>query len=302
MNLLSRLALRPARIEEVVFDGVAGARDVGVLEAANGAHEVDLHVERQAGRDAVRIHLVRVEAFGLDEDLMRGPVREARHLVFDRGTIARSHALDEPGEHRRARTRAADDVVGALVGRRDVAGDLPRMLRARAEVGEYRPRIVAVLLAQPRVVDAAAVDARRRAGLQPPDLERQLAQPRGERERGRIAGAAAGVALESDVNAAAEERAHGEHHVARGKLDAAQGDAADDAVSLERAGPRLPAGRARGSAASRVGGGSRACRAGGRPARASHAPPVPCWRSGCETGCPRHPPRAPWRRRARRFP
>ncbi len=87
-----------------------------------------------------------------------------------------------------------------------------------------------MLLAQTRVVDAAAIDARRRAGLQPADLERQLAQPRGESERGRIAGAAAGVAFEADVNAAAEERADGQHDAARGKLDAAQGDAADDAV------------------------------------------------------------------------
>ena len=173
---------------------------------------------------------MRIETLGLDEDLVRGAVREARDFVLDGGTIARSHALDQAGEHRRTRTRAADDVVGALVGRRDMAGDLPRVLGACAEVGEYRPRIVAVLLGEARVVDAAAIDARRRARLQPADLERQLTQPRSERERGRIARAAAGMAFEPDVNAAPEKRAHGEHHVARAKLDAAQSHAADDVV------------------------------------------------------------------------
>ena len=54
-----------------------------------------------------------------------------------------------------------------------------------------------------------------------PTRERQLAQPRGQRERGRIARAAAGMAFEAHVDAAAEEGADGEHDAARGKLDAA---------------------------------------------------------------------------------
>ena len=95
MNLLSRLALRSARIEEIVLDGVAGPRDVRVLEAPDGAHELALHVERQAGRDAVRIDLVRVEPLGLDEDLVRGLVREAHDLVLDRRAVARTDALDQ---------------------------------------------------------------------------------------------------------------------------------------------------------------------------------------------------------------
>ena len=62
---------------------------------------------------------------------------------------------------------------------------------ASPEIGEHRARIVAVLLAQSREIDAAAVDARRRAGLQAADAQGKLAQPRGQTIRGRIAGAAA---------------------------------------------------------------------------------------------------------------
>jgi len=41
-----------------------------VLEAADGAHELALHIERQAGGDAVRVDLVRREPLRLDEDLV----------------------------------------------------------------------------------------------------------------------------------------------------------------------------------------------------------------------------------------
>ncbi len=90
------------RIEEVVLDGVAGAGEMRILEAADRAHELPLHVERQAGRDAVRIDLVGLQALGLDENLVRGLVGEAHDLVFDRRAVARADAFDHAGEHRRA--------------------------------------------------------------------------------------------------------------------------------------------------------------------------------------------------------
>ena len=61
--------------------------------------------------------------------------------------------------------------------------------------------------------------------------ERQRAQPFGEFVRRRIAGAAAGVVVEPDVDAPAEERADGEHHRARAEFDARdRDDATHDAV------------------------------------------------------------------------
>jgi len=89
-----------------------------------------------------------------------------------------------------------------------------------------------VLLGQPGEVDAAAVDARRRSGLQAAHPQLQLAQARGQSQRGRIARAAARVALQADVNPAAKEGADGEHHRAGAKFDAALGDHAGCTVAF----------------------------------------------------------------------
>ena len=153
-ELRLQAVLQIARIEIVVLDRVARPRDVRALEPGDRTHQRQLHVERQAGRDAVRIDLVRRQAFGLDEDLVRGLVGEAVHLVFDRRAIARPDAFDHACEHRRAIATGADDLVRALVGRGDVTAHLARMIAAPAEVREHRHRLVARLNCESRVVDA----------------------------------------------------------------------------------------------------------------------------------------------------
>ena len=90
-----------------------------------------------------------------------------------------------------------------------------------------------MLFAQSGVIDAAAVDARRRAGLQAADAQRQFAQSRGQMIRRGIPRATAGVVLQTDVNAPAEEGAHRQHDAARPQFDAALGDAAGHALALE---------------------------------------------------------------------
>src|ERR1700722_1886556 len=134
------------------------------------------------------------------------------HLVLDRGAVARPDAFDRTCEHRRAIEGCADDVVGALVGVRDVAGELARMLAGTAEEREHRQRRVAVLNRERAVVDAAAIDARRRTGLQAATARRDLAQLLRQAHRGRIAGATRGVIVETDMDAAGEEGANREHY------------------------------------------------------------------------------------------
>jgi hypothetical protein len=56
---------------------------VCVLQSPDRAHEFQLHIERQAGGDTVRIDLVGGQAFGLEEDLVSGLAREPVDLVFD---------------------------------------------------------------------------------------------------------------------------------------------------------------------------------------------------------------------------
>ena len=113
-----------ARIEIVVLDRIAGPREVRLFEAGNAAHELLLDVERQAGRDAVRIDLVGVQAFRFDEDLVRSALGKTLHLVFDRGAIPGAGAFNDAGVHRRAVEPCADDFVGALIGVRNVTIDL----------------------------------------------------------------------------------------------------------------------------------------------------------------------------------
>ena len=115
-----------ARIDIVVFDGVARPLHARLLEAWDGGEEGKLHIFRQRGRDAVRIDGVVVEAFGLEEDLVPLALLEAHHLVFDRRAIARADALDVAGVHRRAGEVRRDDGVGRFRGVGDVAGHLRR--------------------------------------------------------------------------------------------------------------------------------------------------------------------------------
>jgi hypothetical protein len=57
------------------------------------APDCQLHIERQAGGNAVGVEFVGLQAFGLDEDLVRILVGEAVDLVFDRRAVARADAL-----------------------------------------------------------------------------------------------------------------------------------------------------------------------------------------------------------------
>ena len=81
-----------ARIDIVVFDGVAGTLHARLLQPRDGGEEGELHIFGERGRDAVRIDGVVVETFRLEEDLVPLALLEAHHLVFDRRAIARADA------------------------------------------------------------------------------------------------------------------------------------------------------------------------------------------------------------------
>src|SRR5580704_1737333 len=97
------------------------------------------------------------------------------------------------------------------------------MLRASAEIRKNRSRVIAVLLAQRREIDTAAVDARRCARLQASDAQWQFAQTRRQADRRWIAGPSAGVTLQTHMDLAAEERAGRQYDCRRTKLEPARG-------------------------------------------------------------------------------
>ncbi|MNF34622.1 hypothetical protein D3C84_154680 [compost metagenome] len=222
-----------ARIEVVVLDGVAGADDMGVFHATDGAHQLQLHVERQGGGNAVGIQLVGGQTFRLDKHLVAVLVGEAVDLVFDRRAVARADAFDHPGIHRRTVEVGGDDLVGARIGVGDPATDLPRLLFGATEKGHQRRWRIPGLLGHQREIHRTAIDARRRAGLQAADPQRQFPQALGQGDRRRIAGTAAGIVLHADVDKSAEEGAGGQDHRIGEQAQAHLGDYAFDFIVLD---------------------------------------------------------------------
>ena len=198
-------------VEVVVFDGVAGTGDARLFEAGDGLDVGDLCCKRQAGGDTVRVEFVGGQAFGFDEDLVAVLVGKAHDFVFDGGAVARAEGVfDDARVHRRLVDVGADDVVRAFVGAGDVAGDLARVFGGVAEVGEDGQRGVAGLGFHAAVINGARVNAWRGAGFHAGEGEGQVVQAGGEFVRRRVARAAAGKAVEADVDFAAEEGAGGE--------------------------------------------------------------------------------------------
>src|SRR5581483_12156650 len=102
--------------------------------------------------------------------LMPFGIRELHDLVLDRRTIARSTRGDGAAVHRGAADVVGDDLLRGRTRERDPARQLLRLPRWRRP--EMRPAIRKLvelrgLRDQLREVDRAAVDPRRRAGLEP---------------------------------------------------------------------------------------------------------------------------------------
>ncbi len=199
-----------ARVEVVVLDGITGAQEDGVLQAAHTAHQFHLHGKRQAGGDAIGIDFVGIEAFRLQKDLVGALGGEAHDLIFDGRAVTRAHRLNVATIHGRLVQIRGDDLVGANVGMGNMADALGHR-DALGHEGEGGRRGVAGLRLQYAVVDAATVDARRRAGLQARHRKGHRAQTLGEGVGRRIAGAAGGVALVTHVHPAPKESPRGEN-------------------------------------------------------------------------------------------
>src|ERR1700722_6309359 len=74
-------------IDVVIFNGVAGTDDTGMLEARNRFEEITLGLFRQTRGKAVWIDRVVIQPLGLQEDIVFVPRREADDLILDRGTV-----------------------------------------------------------------------------------------------------------------------------------------------------------------------------------------------------------------------
>src|SRR5205085_9865918 len=97
---------------------------LGVMKPWQRTNERFLEVARETHRKAVHVDLWRVDAFGLEKDLVAFLLREADHLVFERRAVARSDAANLPVEQGRAADVLANEAMNLLVGVEKVAGRL----------------------------------------------------------------------------------------------------------------------------------------------------------------------------------
>ena len=89
------------RIEIVVFNRVAGPGDMRLFQTPHGPYQRQLDIERQTGGNAIRIELMGLQAFRLQENLVGMLVGKAVNFVFDGWAVARTDAFNHAGIQRR---------------------------------------------------------------------------------------------------------------------------------------------------------------------------------------------------------
>src|SRR5882724_740974 len=84
----------------------------------------ELDFDRQARGHSIDVDFVRVQALGLEEELVLELLRELYDFVFNRRAIARADGLYLAAVHGRAMDVFPDDAMGFFRGRGDVTRDL----------------------------------------------------------------------------------------------------------------------------------------------------------------------------------
>src|SRR5262245_47611462 len=103
------------------------------------------------------------------------------------------------------------------------------MITAAPQEREHRPRFITRLFLQSRVVDGAAIDARRRAGLQAGRARCEFAQSRSQSQGRRITGAPAREVFQAYMDTTTEKGAGGQHYSTCCEADAGGRDDGGDA-------------------------------------------------------------------------
>ena len=96
-------------------------------------------------------------------------IGKTHHFIFDRRAITRSDPFNHPGIHWATIEVITDHVVGFLVGIRDIARYLLRMLRHVTHEREDRHGVITMLRRQDVKIDGTGVNTRRRTGFQAAD-------------------------------------------------------------------------------------------------------------------------------------
>ena len=188
-----------------------------IIQTRNARDHLLLHIARQAGGDAVDVHLQRVATFRLEKQLVPRLIGEAHDFVFDRRAVARSAGADLAAVHWRAVQIGADQLVHRLVR----VGDVTRQLLDAEFIGEKGKGlrlVVAGLQFQLAVVDGAAVEAGRSARFEAREAEAQPGERGADAAGGTFASPAAGGFRFARVHQRLQEGAGGDHHGAGAQI------------------------------------------------------------------------------------
>src|SRR6185503_14732109 len=158
---------------------------------------------------------------------MSGLVGKLHDLVFNRGTVTRPNRLNLAAVHRRAVHVLPNNAARFFRGPGDVAGNLRVVVGHPPGPKTERGRIaIAGLELEPRPVDRASIEPRRRSGLQPATAQTKSFQRLTQQNRRRLARPASGILLLPAVNQAVQEGSGGDDNGLRAysapiaKLDA----------------------------------------------------------------------------------
>ncbi len=181
-----------------------------MFQTRNRLQDRLLHIFRQAGRDAVRVHRRIVQAFRLQEDIVAILVREADNLVLDRRTIPRTPSSDLA----RVNSRPVDILPYNRVRRLSrpchPACDLPIQQAGRHRTERLR-LIVTRVSAQTRPIDRPSVQSRRSPRLETAKRQSEPAQSLRQPDRRRFPHTAGGRLTVADMDNPAKKRAGCQH-------------------------------------------------------------------------------------------
>ena len=163
------------RIAAIVFDGIRRAHHLDMLQPGNGAQKTQLHIHRQGRGQALEIHLLRLQAAGLDKHLMALLIGKTDDFILDAGTITGAHPFDFSPIQGRAVQVLQNHPFGFRAGPGDMAGQAV-FQRLEGFKGERHHRVFPVLLFQTREVNARAQHAGGGAGFKPAKTHPQLQQ------------------------------------------------------------------------------------------------------------------------------
>src|SRR5262249_5811991 len=192
----------------VVLDGVARTQHLRCFQPRDRLDHGQLDIDRHGGAHAVYVNLVRVQALGFQEKLMRGFIGELDDLVFDAWAIPRTNALNLAGVHRRTMHILANDAMRLLRSEGDIARDLLLSDPASAEA-EGRGIVIAGLHLEARPIDSPAIEAWRRSRFQPAAAKPEQLERLTQQLRRRLPASTSGIGLLAAMDQPVEKRSGG---------------------------------------------------------------------------------------------